>query len=108
MARPGAVIPVGPVSDRPDYDFAKDLVWHVFDFPEGTTVRSSAGKSSALNISRTGPDFEVKPENPSGIWKLLFRNHKASDFGPSPAIRDTASGAEVMIPASGVLKISLK
>jgi alpha-D-xyloside xylohydrolase len=108
MVRPGAVIPVGAVSDRTDYDFGKDLVWHVFDFPEGMDVRSSAGRSSVLEIKRTGPVYEVRQENPSGEGRVLFRNHRAADFTSSAEVADTASGAEVRVPSSGILRISLK
>ena len=35
MVRPGTVLPIGKVADRPDYDYTDDLELHVYQLPEG-------------------------------------------------------------------------
>ena len=38
LARPGSVIPMGAVADKPDYDFAQGVTLHVYQPQEGTVI----------------------------------------------------------------------
>ncbi len=45
--RPGAVIPVGAVDDRPDYDYADGVTLRLYEIPDGarvTTVIAAGGQ----------------------------------------------------------------
>jgi alpha-D-xyloside xylohydrolase len=55
-ARPGAVIPWGARSDRPDYDYLDGLTLRVFDGGSGTadvTVTTPDGRSETFTVDRT-------------------------------------------------------
>jgi alpha-D-xyloside xylohydrolase len=94
LARPGAVIPVGAVDERPDYDYADGVTLRAYELEDGarvtTTVPSAvAGRPAATFVtSRTagvvrveaaaGPAGEPAPagpapeEAPPGGWQVLL------------------------------------
>ncbi len=58
LARPGAVIPVGAVADRPDYNYADGVTLQVYRLPEGAArtvtvpVADPRRQPAALTVSR--------------------------------------------------------
>ena len=65
LARPGAVIPVGAVEDRPDYDYADGVTLHVYQLADGASritripVADPRHEPLAFTVSRTGPVIRV-------------------------------------------------
>jgi alpha-D-xyloside xylohydrolase len=65
LARPGAVIPVGAVEDRPDYDYAEGVTLHVYQLADGASrivripVADPRHEPLAFTVSRTGPVIRV-------------------------------------------------
>jgi alpha-D-xyloside xylohydrolase len=60
-ARPGAVIPVGAVDDRPDYDYADGVTLRLYEIPDGarvTTVIAPGGQEFVT--TRTGNVIRVE------------------------------------------------
>lgn len=61
LARPGAVIPVGAVEDRPDYDYADGVTLHVYRLADGASqtaripVTDPRQDPLAFTVTRTGP-----------------------------------------------------
>jgi len=77
MVRPNALLAVGAWEDKPDYDFAEDVVLHLFqleDEAETTCqVYSQRGHLElAVSVSRSGKEYIVQgqAEKP---WKLHMR-----------------------------------
>lgn len=65
MVRPGSVIPVGSVDDRPDYDYANKVQLRIFDLADGqavtTVIPGPDGKESAsFRTSRSGLSLKVQ------------------------------------------------
>ena len=59
LVRPGSVIPIGAIEDRPDYDYAAGLTLEVFGLADGasatTSVADSAGQTVAeFMVTRAG------------------------------------------------------
>ena len=67
FVREGAVIPMGAVDTRPDYDFADGVTLHLYDPKDGeyaVTVPSRDGKSGTKYVIRvTGDRAEVETES---------------------------------------------
>jgi alpha-D-xyloside xylohydrolase len=65
LARPGAVIPVGAVEDRPDYDYADGVTLHVYQLADGASqtaripVADPRQEPLAFTVTRTGPVIRV-------------------------------------------------
>jgi alpha-D-xyloside xylohydrolase len=83
MVRPNTVLPVGTVEDRPDYDYADGVVYHVFELEDGASTTAQVpgldGRIEAtIEARRVGPQIEVTVEggSPTGRrqpWSLLLR-----------------------------------
>ena len=66
LARPGAVIPVGAVEDRPDYDYADGVTLHVYQLADGATRTARIPVAdprqdppAVFTVTRTGPVIRV-------------------------------------------------
>ena len=65
LARPGSVIPVGAVEDRPDYDYADGVTLHVYQLADGASqtaripVADPRQEPLAFTVTRTGPVIRV-------------------------------------------------
>jgi alpha-D-xyloside xylohydrolase len=73
LVRPGAVIPVGAVDDRPDYDYADGVTLRLYQIPDGarvTTVISPGGQefvtTRAGNVIRVAA---ARAGNTAGDWQ---------------------------------------
>ncbi|MET0716293.1 MAG: alpha-xylosidase [Mycetocola sp.] len=72
--RPGAVIPVGARTDRPDYDYLDGLTLRVFPGAPGTTstvVTTPDGVSATFTIVRTDAAVSVTSDLASG-WSVAL------------------------------------
>lgn len=68
MARPNAVIPMGSIDSRPDYDYLDGLTLHAFSIEDGksVTVRipDLSGQTSVVfELSRAGDTLHVKTDS---------------------------------------------
>ncbi|NBM17130.1 alpha-xylosidase [Streptomyces sp. GC420] len=76
LVRPGAVIPVGAVDDRPDYDWADGVTLHAYGLRDGAevTVRvpSATGTASVFTVVRDGDAVRVSEHGSGGKpWHLV-------------------------------------
>jgi alpha-D-xyloside xylohydrolase len=77
LARPGAVIAVGSIDDRPGYDYADGVTLCAFQLPDGASVRTTIptvnGEVAAtFATTRTGATIEVEPDRVMSNWRLLL------------------------------------
>jgi alpha-D-xyloside xylohydrolase len=79
LVRPGAVLPVGAVADRPEYDYADGLTLRVFAPVDGasvtTEVPTSAGDvACTFTTTRHGGAVHVSVDNPPARWRVQIGN----------------------------------
>jgi alpha-D-xyloside xylohydrolase len=93
-ARPGAVIPVGAVDDRPDYDYANGVTLRLYEIPDGarvTTILSPGGQEFVT--TRTGDVIRVEASPatsaPEGNWQVWHAGR---------TVRPEAGVAEFTVP----------
>jgi alpha-D-xyloside xylohydrolase len=74
LVRPGAVLAVGAVDDRPDYDYADGVTLRVFEPREGVTtvtVPDLAGEVAAsFRLTRTGDTLRIERTGEPAPWRL--------------------------------------
>jgi alpha-D-xyloside xylohydrolase len=75
FVRPGAVIPLGAVDDRPDYAFADGVTLLVHDLADGaavsTTIPTPHGDVAAtFTTTRRGDTVCVEVDNPPARWRV--------------------------------------
>jgi alpha-D-xyloside xylohydrolase len=77
LARPGAVIPVGAVDDRPAYDYADDITLRAYELADGarvtTSVPAPAGDHARTFVtSRQGRVIRVQAREAPANWQVLL------------------------------------
>ena len=84
LARPGSVIPFGAADDRPDHDWADDVVLHVHAPADGeetvTAVPAPDGTVSAVfRTRREGGTVHVTTEDAVKPWQVLLVGAPATE-----------------------------
>jgi alpha-D-xyloside xylohydrolase len=115
FVRPGRIIALGSVDDRPDYAFADGVTFRVCELADGTeakaTVPDLKGRTAAtISVRRKGRSIEAKLEGTARKWRLQLAgiasvesaeggSARADDLG---VIIESSSGADavrVRLPA---------
>ncbi|HEX3029903.1 MAG TPA: alpha-xylosidase [Clostridia bacterium] len=78
MARQNSVIAVGSVDNKPDYDYAEGVTFHVFELQEGckasSMVHNVDGKVEfALEIIKKNGSISIETKGISETWSILLR-----------------------------------
>ncbi|MFI5882232.1 alpha-xylosidase [Streptomyces sp. NPDC051554] len=80
LVRPGAVIPVGAVADRPDYDHADGVTLRAYDLGRGAQVTVSVGEVT-FTVVREGDTLRASCTDPSISWALAAGSRSKSGSG---------------------------
>ncbi|MES0837061.1 alpha-xylosidase [Nocardiopsis tropica] len=119
LVRPGAVLPVGAVGDRPDYDYTDGLTLRVYGAgapaapaagPTVVTVPAADGSDAAVfRVSRSedGVTVEADPAPARGWRVLLVGAPGAVPADPSTEAADGDGGTLASAPA-GATSLSLR
>ena len=91
--RPGSVVPIGAVADRPDYDFAADVTFRVYELADGAeltcTVPDLRGAPALrLTIRRAGRRITAAVDGAypgPGCWHLQLAGVPAVTVSPPGA-----------------------
>ncbi|GGN38572.1 alpha-xylosidase [Streptomyces fuscichromogenes] len=70
LARPGSVIPVGAVADRPDYDHADGVTLRAFGLDRGAQVTVPVGDVT-FTVVREGDTLRASCSDPAAAWNLM-------------------------------------
>lgn len=75
LVRPGAVLPVGVVDDRPEYDYADGVTLHAYQLADGvavtTTIPTAAGEvACTFTTTRRGSTVHVSVDHPPARWRF--------------------------------------
>ncbi|MBM2620230.1 alpha-xylosidase [Actinoplanes sp. LDG1-06] len=80
LVRPGAVIPVGARTDRPDYSYADGVTLRLFSpalLGESTTVRVG---ESVFTVTRDGTAVRVDRDGPALPWRVEVVDGPSADI----------------------------
>jgi alpha-D-xyloside xylohydrolase len=75
LARPNAVIPLGNLTDRPDYDFSDEVTLHILSMEDGNSsnveIPSLDGKiETVFEIERRGDTIHIQRQGPAKAWNV--------------------------------------
>jgi alpha-D-xyloside xylohydrolase len=105
LARPDAVIPVGAVATRPDYDFTAGVTFHVFALADGARTvirvpRLGGTEPMTLAVSRECGCILVRATAPGTGWRILLRGGDRVDSVKGGTAAREAAGT-LITPAAG-------
>jgi alpha-D-xyloside xylohydrolase len=69
LVRPGAVIPVGAVDDRPDYHYADGVTLRAYELRQGARVTVPVGDVT-FTVVREGRTLRASCSDPAAPWAL--------------------------------------
>ncbi|MDR1970324.1 MAG: alpha-xylosidase [Treponema sp.] len=111
LARPHSVIPLGNNKERPDYDYADGITFHVFELADGGEVTVpvytlKGDLESRFTVSRRGGEYNAENSGSTKPWKLLLRGLRAgADTVVSGGLEVTNSPEGLLVSAAGPVKI---
>ncbi|KNE83099.1 MULTISPECIES: alpha-xylosidase [Streptomyces] len=72
LVRPGAVLPLGAVDDRPDYDWADGVTLRAYGLADGAEVTVRVPPEAEYTVRRKGEDVRVTARGTEGRpWHLV-------------------------------------
>jgi len=100
FVRPGTVLPLGAVADRPDYDFSAGVTFRVYELADGAQAACEVptmqgGSDVRITVKRTAREIEATLDRaPAQAWRLQLAGIKAATV---------ASGATATADPLGVI-----
>jgi alpha-D-xyloside xylohydrolase len=81
LVRPNTILPVGANSERPDYNYAEDITFHVFELADGAAqslrVPDLHGETALrLDAQRSANTLSFQTMGQNQAWKILLRGVK--------------------------------
>ena len=106
MVRPSTVLPVGANEDRPEYDYAEAITYHVFALDEGSAATAQVpaldGCVETTVVARCrGAQIEVAVQGTTKPWSVLLRGIEDVASVTGGTAQQDALGAHVK-PDAGV------
>jgi alpha-D-xyloside xylohydrolase len=78
LVRPGAVLPLGNRTDRPDYDFRDGVTLRLFEPAEGTTT--VAVEDTTFTVTRDGDAIRVERRGAALPWRVEIVGGVSADL----------------------------
>jgi alpha-D-xyloside xylohydrolase len=108
MVRPNTVLPVGANDQQPDYDFADDVTFQLFEIEDGAQISFTGAAGGTVEVRREGQTVWISVENAGKPWRVLLRGMNEVQSVEGGVSREDALGLLVQ-PENGMreLKINL-
>jgi len=111
MVRPNSIIAVGANEQKPDYDFADGVTFHIFepaDCPMVSTCVPTLKGETALTVTanRDGQQIQIEVEGATQSWSVVLRNVAAVQSVVGGTAQPDAQGTRI-IPDAETLIIQL-
>lgn len=79
LIRPNSLIPIGDNELKPDYDYAANVTFHLFELQDGQSARSVVYNNRGtadleLTVKRKGKTLFINSKGSNISWKLLLRD----------------------------------
>lgn len=111
VVRPNTIVAVGAGHERPDYDFAEGVTFHVFElgdgFPAVTSVPTAQGAEAlAFEARREGRKIHVEVAGTTADWSVLLRGIRVVQSVEGGRSQAEALGAR-LLPAAGENRLTV-
>jgi alpha-D-xyloside xylohydrolase len=112
LARPNSMIAVGADEQRPDYEYADGITFHVFEPQDGATltadVPTPAGEMAmTLQVRREGSDLHIQAGGATSSWRVLLRGvEQVGAFEGGSSEADTLG--TLIVPSKGTASLTVR
>ena len=87
LVRPGAVLPLGNRTDRPDYDYRDGVTLQIYEPADGVTV--VAVEDTTFTVTRDGAAIRVQRDGAQLPWRVEIVGGASADLTPDQAVWGT-------------------
>ncbi|MBN1428195.1 MAG: alpha-xylosidase [Anaerolineae bacterium] len=111
LAGPNTIIPVGDNNQRPDYDYADGVTFHIFELQDGmmTSARVPTIKGDTaitIEATRHGQDIHIRAHGASKPWRVLLRGIDAVGSIEGGTARPESQGM-LLLPNEGAIDLTI-
>jgi alpha-D-xyloside xylohydrolase len=112
MVRPNVVIPVGSNEQRPNYDYADGVTFHVFELKDGATIMvhvpTMKGEvAMTVKLSRKGQQIRIQAKGESKSWSILLRGVDSVQSVEGGKAKADALGT-LLVPEKGINRLIVR
>jgi alpha-D-xyloside xylohydrolase len=112
LARPNSIIAVGANEQKPDYDFADGVTFHLFELEDGATASTrvptlKGNAAMTIEANRTGVQVHIQAHGASANWSVLLRGIKTVQKIEGGTAQPDPLGTRV-IPAAGSMALTIE
>jgi alpha-D-xyloside xylohydrolase len=105
LVRPNSLIPVGNIADRPDYDYADGVTFHLFALDDDRSCTAQVPTLTGtvaltLTINREGQRLQIEAQGNSHNWQVLLRGIQAVASVANGTVEAQALGL-LLVPRNG-------
>jgi alpha-D-xyloside xylohydrolase len=112
LARPNSIVAMGAHAERPDYDLAQGVTFHLFELGDGATATAQVPTpqgAAALSITagRAAETITIDVAGDGNEWSVLLRGIPAVGSVEGGAAQSEALGTRI-VPAGGARRLVIR
>jgi alpha-D-xyloside xylohydrolase len=112
MVRPNTVIPVGSNEERPDYDYADGVTFHVFELQDGAAASAGVPTSKGdvamtVKVGRVGQQVRVECQGAARPWFVLLQGIASVQSVEGGTAQSDVLGT-LLMPAEGASHLTVR
>lgn len=112
LVRPNSLIAIGANNQRPDYDYADNVTFHLFELEDGRTARAvvhdlQGSPVLTVSASRSGSAIEITAEGAVKPWHVVLRGIDGAASVEGASTETTPQGLKLS-PSAGTTRISVR
>jgi len=112
MVRPNTILPLGANEQRPDYDYADGVVWHLFELDDGAVASArvptlSGAAALRVQVRRFGQQITVETQGAAQAWSLLLRGVAAVQSVDGGQVHKDPLGV-LVVAKEGVSRLTIE
>lgn len=112
LVRPNSLIAIGSNNQKPDYDYADNVTFHLFELEDGATAESvvhdlKGNVELTVKATRSGDTIEVSAAGAAKPWHLVLRGIASAASVEGASSEATPQGVKLS-PADGTARVTIK
>jgi alpha-D-xyloside xylohydrolase len=112
LVRPNSLIAIGANRQRPDYDYADNVTFHLFEPEDGRTARAvvhdlQGNPALAVTAARSGNVIEIAAEGAAKPWHIVLRSIRAAVSVEGATVEETPHGLRLS-PGAGTSRVAVR
>ncbi len=102
LVRPNSVIPIGSQTDRPDYEYGKNVTLHIFQLDDGANIKVEVPLldgtvETTFEIKRNGNDIRIQRQGTAQQWNVSLVGTETINESTLIKVNDELNELEIQL-----------